>query len=191
MNGTYATVAGVPLPLLYTSDGQVNAIMPYGLAADTTLQLIVQRGNSLSLPEPIRIAQSEPAIFTKDLSGAGQAIVLGVNSDGSQYFAQPGSPAGAGTVLVIYAAGLGSVDPAVPAGSPAPLAPLSSTSSPVTVSIGGVKAVVLFSGLVPGFTGLYQVNAVVPAGVTPGDAVPIMLSVNSQTSPANVTIAVQ
>jgi uncharacterized protein (TIGR03437 family) len=191
MNGTTATVAGIPLPLLYTSDGQVNALMPYGLTSDVTLQLIVQRGNSLSLPEPVRIAPSEPAIFTKDLSGTGQGIVLGVNADGTQYFAQPGSPASSGAVLVIYAAGLGSVNPSLTAGSPAPLSPLSPTTNPVTATIGGVPTQVLFAGLTPGFAGLYQVNAVVPDGVTPGDAVPIVLSVSGQSSPASVTIAVR
>jgi uncharacterized protein (TIGR03437 family) len=190
MNGTTVSIAGRPLPLLFTSDGQVNAMLPYDLAGNATLPLIVQRGTSLSIPEPVRIAASQPAIFTTDLSGKGQGIVLGVNADGSQYFAQPGSPAAAGAVLVIYCAGLGAVQPTIGAGLPAAFAPLAVTSNPVTVSIGGVDAPVQFAGLTPGFTGLYQVNAVVPGGVT-GSAVPITLSVSGQTSPSNVTIAVQ
>jgi uncharacterized protein (TIGR03437 family) len=44
------------------------------------------------------------------------------------------------------------------------------------VTIGGLPAVVSFSGLTPGFAGLYQVNVVVPAAVTPGDRVPIRVS---------------
>jgi uncharacterized protein (TIGR03437 family) len=38
---------------------------------------------------------------------------------------------------------------------------------PVTVTIGGVNAPVFFAGLIPGFTGLYQVNATVPTGIAP------------------------
>jgi len=58
------------------------------------------------------------------------------------------------------------------------------------VTIGGVPAHVAFAGLTPGFTGLYQVNARVPAGVTPGDTVELVLAVAGQLSPA-VTLAVR
>jgi len=51
-------------------------------------------------------------------------------------------------------------------------------------------AQVAFSGLTPGFAGLYQVNAVVPSGIAAGDTVPVVLSVAGQTSPA-VTMAVR
>ena len=56
-------------------------------------------------------------------------------------------------------------------------------NAPVTVSIGGQPAVVQFAGLAPGFVGLYQVNAAVPSGVTPGDSVPLTLTVAGQTGP--------
>ena len=49
---------------------------------------------------------------------------------------------------------------------------------PVTVTIGGIDAPVVFQGLAPNFVGLYQVNVVVPAGVAPGDAVPLVLTQN-------------
>lgn len=39
-----------------------------------------------------------------------------------------------------------------------------------------------FAGLAPGFTGLYQVNAIVPQGLSPGNEVPLLLTVAGQTS---------
>jgi uncharacterized protein (TIGR03437 family) len=62
--------------------------------------------------------------------------------------------------------------------------------NPVGLTIGGVQANVLFSGLAPNFTGLYQVNAVVPDGVVPGDALPVVLSAAGVSSPP-VTMAVR
>jgi uncharacterized protein (TIGR03437 family) len=53
-----------------------------------------------------------------------------------------------------------------------------------------MPATVFLSGLAPGFVGLYQVNALVPAGLAANTAAPVVMSmggVNSNT----VTIAVQ
>jgi uncharacterized protein (TIGR03437 family) len=90
---------------------------------------------------------------------------------------------------VIYCTGLGAVTPPVPAGVPAPASPLSEATG-VSVTIGGVAANASFAGLSPGFAGLYQINAVVPSGVTPGSQVPVVLSVAGQTSPP-VTMAIR
>jgi uncharacterized protein (TIGR03437 family) len=50
-----------------------------------------------------------------------------------------------------------------------------------TVSIGGANATVSFSGLAPGFVGLYQVNAVVPSGLAGGDQ-PVTIAIGAATS---------
>ena len=59
-----------------------------------------------------------------------------------------------------------------------------------TVTIGGVSTRVLFSGMAPGFVGLWQINAEVPQSVTPGNAVPLVISAGGVSS-NTVTIAVQ
>jgi uncharacterized protein (TIGR03437 family) len=59
-----------------------------------------------------------------------------------------------------------------------------------TVTIGGVVAVVSYSGLAPDFAGLYQVNAIVPLGISPGNTVPVVIS-NGNVASNTVTIAVQ
>ena len=67
---------------------------------------------------------------------------------------------------------------------------LSSVRSQVRVTIGGQSATVLFAGLSPGFVGLYQVSVQFPTGVTPGNAIPVIVTtanLNSNT----VTIAAQ
>jgi uncharacterized protein (TIGR03437 family) len=77
------------------------------------------------------------------------------------------------------------------AGQPAPTSgALVLTVAQPTVTIGGVNAPVQFSGMAPGFVGLWQINAVVPQSVTPGSAVSLVVSAGGVTS-NTVTIAVQ
>lgn len=104
--------------------------------------------------------------------------------------AGPAKPAIRGQAIIIYCTGLGAVTPEVTLGSPAPGSPLSQTVSPVTVEVGGKAAQVFFSGLSPGFTGLYQVNALVPADAATGDTVNLSIATGGQTSNV-VTIAVR
>jgi adhesin/invasin len=173
-----------PLPILYTSTGQLNVQVPYTVPVNTQYQLTVQHGNTLSVPQSLVVAQAQPGIFTVNQQGTGQGSI--VKSD-QVTLAQPGTPAAVGETIVIYCTGLGAVTPAVAAGSRAPLA---TTANTVSVTIGGKAAQVAFAGLTPGYAGLYQVNAVVPSGITTGNAVPVVLSVAGQTGPP-VTMAVK
>jgi uncharacterized protein (TIGR03437 family) len=56
--------------------------------------------------------------------------------------------------------------------------------------VGDVNAVVSFSGLAPGYVGLYQVNIRIPDAAPSGDAVAVTLSIGGVTA-NTVTIAVQ
>jgi len=58
------------------------------------------------------------------------------------------------------------------------------------VTIGGVPATVLFSGLAPPYVGLYLITLKVPAGTPPGNAVPVVMSIAGFQS-NTVTIAVE
>jgi hypothetical protein len=58
------------------------------------------------------------------------------------------------------------------------------------VTIGGAPAAVQFSGLAPGFVGLYQVNAQVPPWAATGPAVPVVISIGAVAS-NTVTMAVE
>ena len=193
LGGTQAMLGNKTLPLQFTSDGQINAIVPFDIPINTSQSLIVQNGVTLSSPERVAIAPAQPAVFTKDLSGKGAGIVTGFKPNGqpinSGQVLDAANPATAGDTLVIYCAGLGAVDPPVPAGQAAPLSPLSKTVNTVRVTIGGQEATVGFAGLAPTFAGLYQINAIVPAGVTPGNA-DLIVTVAGLSS-ASVTVPVR
>jgi uncharacterized protein (TIGR03437 family) len=184
--GTAVTVATRPVPLFSVSDKLITGILPYDIPVNTRLQLLVKRQTSLAVPEFITVAAAQPAIFTKDDTGKGQGRIL----DSQWRYVEPGNPATAGDPIVIYCAGLGAVDPRVDAGAGAPDAPQSNVVNPVELTIGDLPATVTFKGLLANSTGVYQVNATVPAGVPPGDAVPVVLTVAGQSS-IPVTMAVR
>jgi uncharacterized protein (TIGR03437 family) len=188
MQGSLLLFGGRLLPLVFASPNQVNAMVPYSIVPGATYQLIAQRGTRLSVPQSVTVAAAEPAIFTTDSSGQGQGHIYDYVSATDQPLAGPAHPAKAGDVLIIYCAGLGAVVPAIDAG--VAVDRLTQTINPVGVTIGGVPSNVLFSGLTPNFTGLYQVNVMVPAGLSPGDGVPVVLSVAGVSSPP-ATISVQ
>jgi len=186
--GTTVILGGRLLPLYFTSDGQINAVVPVDTPINTRQQLIVQRGSKYTVPESVTIAAAQPAVFTPSQTGKGQGYVLVHDATGVETLTDAAHPAKAGDVLVTYCAGLGVTNPAVPDGQPASSTSLTPTVNTVTMTIGGVSANVIFAGLAPGFIALYQVNAIMPSGVAPGSAVPVTLSVGGQVSPV-VTMA--
>lgn len=185
--GATLLIGGQSVPLVSASDGQINAVLPYTLATNTTVQLIAQHGNRLSTPIPVSIASADPGIFTIDQSGKGQGHIYVVDA-GGQYLADSSHPAKAGDYLQIYASGLGAVDPPVEAGTATPDNPLRQVTG-VGLTIGGQPATIKFAGLTPGSAGLYQVNAVVPDGVGNGE-VQVVLSVAGTAAPP-VTMVVR
>src|SRR5205814_7407177 len=87
INGTQVLLAGRPMPLQSASSGQINAVVPYDVPVNATHQMIVQRGTSYSVPEPVNIAVAQPAVFTVDGSGKGTARVAGRPTDGTRVMA--------------------------------------------------------------------------------------------------------
>lgn len=188
-----STLAGIqvlfgdtPAPLIYVSDQQVSAIVPYSVPGATT-QLRVSNQGVLSDPLPVNVAAASPAIFTSNASGRGQGAVL--NQDNS--INSVSNAAARNSVIQIFATGEGQTDPAGEDGRIAN-ATLPKPRLAVTVQIGGQAATVLYAGAAPGaVAGLMQVNARIPQNVTIGNSVPVLVRVGQSTSPAGVTIAVK
>jgi uncharacterized protein (TIGR03437 family) len=187
LGGTQVVLGGRPLPLQYAGNGQVNAIIPYDIPPNSTQQLIVTNGPALSVPLPVVVAPAQPAVFAQ---ADGTGVVFDVKPGATaQVPVDAQHPISAGDAIVIYCAGLGPVNPPVAAGAAAPSSPPAKTTNTVTVSIGGKSAQVFFSGLVGGLAGEYQVNAYVPKGIAPGNAVPLVITVAGfESAPVNVAV---
>jgi uncharacterized protein (TIGR03437 family) len=107
-----------------------------------------------------------------------------------------GQPARAGDFLVLYTTGLGKATPdGNPSGTqlktgdipPANGGVLYKTVEIPVVTLGGLPATVVFSGIAPGFPGLYQVDFQVPAGIT-GDDVPLVLTITTKSDSRTIAL---
>ncbi len=99
-------IAGSIAPLVSVSSARIDAVVPYGVPPNTQQQVIVQHGAAITPPEPVTVAAAQPAIFTQDKSGSGQASVFVIQADGSKTLADPAHPASAGDAITIQCAGL-------------------------------------------------------------------------------------
>jgi uncharacterized protein (TIGR03437 family) len=198
-NGTQVLMGGQPLLLQDGNASQIDAQVPFDTPINTPFQIVIQHDNMLSVPQQVVISATAPGIFAVNGIGTGPGIIFHSSGVGVA-LALPSScgvpapytcaPANAGETVVIYCTGLGAVTPPIPTGAEPPDPPVSAVVNPVSVTIGGQDAPVFSAYVAPGQPGVYQVTATVPAGVS-GDAVPVVVTVAGQSSPAQVTMAVQ
>lgn len=185
LGGAQVLFDGEPAPLVYVSATQSAAIVPYRASASTAVT--VSYGGQVSAPVTLPVAWTAPGVFTTNYSGTGQAAAL--NQDGSLNSAT--RPAAIGDEIVLFATGEGQTMPAGVDGRLA-VSPLPKPLLPVTLTIGGRQATVVYAGGAPEeVAGLMQINAIIPEGITVSDAVPVRLEVGDLQSPQTVTIAVR
>jgi len=102
------------------------------------------------------------------------------------------NPVAQGDWVSIFATGAGVTTPASVDGIVVASAPLPLPNANVTVTIGGLPCQLNFDGAAPGLvSGVLQINAQVPAELTPGPSVPVQISIGTATSLPAVTVAVQ
>jgi uncharacterized protein (TIGR03437 family) len=177
-DGKPADYNGIPARLVYVNPNQINIWVPWELQGQSSAQLkVVVDGLAFSNVVNVPLAQYAPAIFEANGIAAAVDATTGTILTSS-------NTARAGDLVELYGNGLGPVDNQPVSGTPASANPLSHTKSPPTVMIGGKSADVSFSGLAPGFPGLYQINVTVPSGLAPGNQA-VTLAIGGQTSKAS------
>jgi uncharacterized protein (TIGR03437 family) len=185
LDGLSIQFGGVPARFFFASSGQANIQIPWEVAGQTQSAVTVTVGGQTSIPQAVAITPFAPSIFSTNGEGTGQGSI----QDASYRLVDASNPAAPNSAIVIYCTGLGAVTNTPPDGSPALGSPLSQTTTTPTVTIGGLNAPVAFSGLVPSLTGLYQVNAQVPATIAADPAAPVIITIGGAVS-NTVTIAV-
>ncbi len=154
---------GTPAPMIYTSAGQVSAIVPYSASGSTRVQVEYQ--GTLTAPVLMPVAAAAPGIFA---CPGKPSVALAINASAGGVISCNGDfvPPSPGSVVTFYVTGDGVPAPAIedgrlPAGPPYP------APAAWTVNIGGIDAprcAATFAGLV--YAGVTQVNVCIPEGVS-------------------------
>ena len=137
--------------------------LPFGIAVEIDMVVEVADPEILFLGSPKLLASAH-----QDFSGQ-------ITSD---------QPARAGEIIHLYGSGFGPVTPPVPDGVAAPAAPVSRTANPVTCGAldangNTIPLTVLFAGLAPGITGMYQLDVQLPGTLPAGNTVQLRCGVDS------------
>jgi uncharacterized protein (TIGR03437 family) len=159
---------------------QINFQIPAGIPTGDAVPMQITNPDGTTSTGIVKITTAAPGIFSVLKNGQGQGAVL--NQDSTQNFGM--NPAARGSVVQIFATGAGDTTPTLLAGEAAPASgnPLILTKIQPTVTIGGQAAKVSFSGMAPGWVGLWQVNVEIPQTVAPGLAVPLTITAGGVTS---------
>lgn len=171
IGGTTVTLAGngQKLPLYYVSPGQINAGLPFNLAVGQA-GISVTTAAGVSNIDTITVSAQAPKFFTLNFSGTGTAVA----TTPTYQVLTAALPAAPGSVITLWLNSAGATTGAPVAGEPAPGVALGSQPLTLavvpTVTIDGQSATVLFAGLAPGLSGLYQLNVQVPFTVLTGAA---------------------
>jgi uncharacterized protein (TIGR03437 family) len=195
------------VPFETATDGNVAVVVTNSMGTSSTFQLAV----APVAPGIFRIADpAEPKRFNAaalvantawrvipSSMAAAYGMAQNCRADRVNPAAICGEPALPGDPIQIYVTGLGRAtvngNPfggALRTGDVAPASgsPLYQTVETPRVTIGGIEATVVFSGVAPGFAGLYQLNVIIPAGVAVGDDVPVKIEIGGVSDTATIAI---
>lgn len=171
----------LPGSLLMAYQGQINVVAPFELQPGSTVNVQVWNMGIPSPKIPLTVAQTAPALITRNGSGTGPVAV--VNQDGSV-----NAPAPAGSTVMLYGTGGGALPAAVDGGIARGAASL---AAPVHVLLGGRDVAVAYAGAAPGLVhGLFQLNIQIPADLPSGSAA-ITVNVNGQDSPKGTALEIR
>jgi uncharacterized protein (TIGR03437 family) len=179
------TVNGLPVPLIFTSPGQINAQLPFQATGDVTL--ILRTPGGVSDNYNLVIQAGAPSVFRANVPEYDSPIPTVIRNY-NQTISTTSNPVHRGDSLSIYLTGLGQTSPALEAGLPGPADPLAVAVVAPRVDLGGVTLPVSYAGLTPGQVGVYQINVTVPSNAPIGISVPLTISQGGSATSLNVRV---
>ena len=170
LNGITVSVNDQRVPLVAQTPWQINVQLPQSVTPGMAVFQVSNTAGVIRLPEVrAEVKSTAPAVLAFPSGGKSFSYMQAAAFHaGTAIPADTDNPAAAGETLEIYGFGLGVTSPAPDAGIPSPSSPPARAVQMPRVQIGNRDAGITFAGLTPGLAGVYQVNAVVPAGLPPG-----------------------
>jgi uncharacterized protein (TIGR03437 family) len=172
LGGVHVTIGGLPAAIYYVSPSQISAIVPYSVTVGSVVEIQVTNDIGSSNIVTNYVSATAPGVFTQNQKGTGYGEIehLGIGNSVAPVgsVVSDASPAMPGETLAVYLTGLGAVSPGISDGAAAPSGPLSYASNTIGVSFSGTSGTNGFAGLAPTYSGLYQLNVTVPAGLAAG-----------------------
>ena len=170
LNGVTVLINGKAAPIYFVSAGQINCLVPYGTTGGTaTIQ--VQNSGTNSNTVTVPVAVTSPGIYSLDQSGTGAGAIEHANGA----VVNAANPAVPGETVVVFLTGMGAVTPTLTDGTASTGNPQHQTVIP-TVYVADQQATVNFSGLTPGFPGLYQLIVIIPMSLSSTGSFPLAIS---------------
>ncbi len=188
LSDTRVLVNGVAAPVVSAAKNQTTLVVPYNVALQYS-QAPVQVEYKGQRTTALRVDTDyfDPGVYTVSGNGKGQAKAR--NEDGSANSVD--NPAAKGSVITISATGLGTTTPDLVDGQVGAL-PLRPVDGVAEVRIGSKQAEIVFAGNMEGqVSGLYQVQARVPADAPSGGAVTLVLLMEGYGGQFQATVAVR
>jgi minor extracellular serine protease Vpr len=161
-------INGIPAPIFSVAyngtEDQISVQVPYDTATGPSAALVevFDYGESVGTAQADSYTE-DPGIFTYQ----GNYAVALLYPDYS--LIGPNNPALPGDYIILYTTGMGPLSLDLRDGYGAPSSPLARTEEPFQVLLAGRECDVFFSGLAPGFVGLYQLNIQLPANLPRGN----------------------
>jgi uncharacterized protein (TIGR03437 family) len=182
LDGTSVTVGGVPGYVYYVSATQLNILTPSTVAPGNNIPVVVTVKGQPGAAFSINLTSLAPSFFAYpedngiyliaqhlDYTDVGRA---GLIPNAPANFTTPAKP---GETIQLYGTGFGPTSPPIAAGIETDK--VYNLRPTPTATVNGTPAAVVFAGLIPPETRIYQVDVTIPPNAPNGD-LPLVVTVN-------------
>jgi uncharacterized protein (TIGR03437 family) len=159
LDGVTVTIGGQAAFVQYVSPTQINALVPSNVGLGSQAVMVSTSGGT-SASFTVTVNATQPGLYAPASLNSGGKQFVGAFFTDFTTAVTTSHPAKPGDTIILFGLGFGNVVPGAPAGQ---LVPGPNTlTAPVQIFFNQTPATIIYQGLAPGSTGLYQFNVTVP-----------------------------